>query len=235
MALNFLEHRFADRGELARALAGAVAARLAGAIAESGRATVALSGGTTPRRFLRELSQQSIDWPRVTVTPCDERWVPPDHERSNERLVREQLLRGKAAAAKLVSLYADFADPEDAAAEIGRRVGALPRPFDAVVLGLGNDGHTASWFPGGDHLAQALDPQAAIDVLPMRAPGAGEPRITLTLPPIAAARALFLHIEGAEKQRVFAAIVRGDGALAASPLRTLLENAHARLDVYWSA
>ena len=235
MESAYIEHDFADRDVLAQALAADIAAHLRAAIGARGVATLALSGGTTPVRFLRELSAQQLDWPRLIVTLCDERWVPPLHERSNGRLIHENLLRGDAAAARFVPLHVDTPAPEQAAADVARRIEALPLPFDAVVLGLGGDGHTLSWFPGGDHLAQALDPHGVASVLPMRAPGAGEPRITLTLPVVAAARARFLHIEGAEKRRVFEAIVRREGDLAASPLLPLLENAHAPLEVYWSA
>jgi 6-phosphogluconolactonase len=235
MSPGFIEHDFADRGVLAHALAADVAGKVRAAIDERGVAMLALSGGTTPLRFLRELAAQRLDWMRVVVTPCDERWVPPDHERSNARLIRENLLHGAAAAARFVPLYVDAPEPEQAAADVARHIDALPLPFDVLVLGLGGDGHTLSWFPGGDRLAQAIDPRGATSVLPMRAPGAGEPRITLTLPVVAAARAAYLHIEGAEKKRVFDAIARGSADFRTSPLHALLENASVPLAVYWSS
>ena len=235
MSLKSVEHDYDDREGLAEALAAAVAANLREAIAMRGAAVLVLSGGTTPALFMRRLARQRLDWSKVIVTLCDERWVPPTHERSNARLVRANLLHGAAAAARFEPLYADAADPESALAAITQRIDALPSPFDVAVLGLGLDGHTASWFPGGDHLAQALDPSGAASVLPMRAAGAGEPRITLTLPVLAAARHLYLHIEGADKREVFRDIVNGEGEVAASPLRTLMQYARAPLDVYWSA
>jgi 6-phosphogluconolactonase len=235
MSLNPVEHVCHDREALAEELAQAVAANLDEAIAARATAVLALSGGTTPALFMRRLAAQRIDWSKIVVTLCDERWVAPTHERSNARLVRENLLHGPAAAARFAALYADAADPESALDAIARRVDALPSPFDVVVLGLGLDGHTASWFPGGDRLAQALDPETAASVLPMRAPDAGEPRITLTLPVVARARHLYLHIEGAAKQDVFGRIVRGEGAMAASPLRALMQHATTPLEVYWSA
>ena len=235
MAPQHAMHRWADRAALADALAGAVANDLRAAIDARGHAVLALSGGTTPECFLRCLSGQPVEWLRVTVTLVDERWVASNHARSNARLVRESLLQGAAARARFVPLYTDAPDPESGCAAIAQRIEALPLPLDVAVLGLGLDGHTASWFPDGDRLAQALDPQGAASVLPMRAPAAGEPRITLTLPVLAAARALYLHIEGAEKARVFDAVMRSEGALAASPLRTLMQKAHAPLSVYWCA
>ena len=230
----FVEHRFADRESVADALALAVAEDLRGAIAARATATLAVSGGTTPALFFRRLALQALDWAGVVVTLCDERWVPPGHDRSNARLVRENLLRGAAEAARFVPLYTDAPDPESGLAEVGARIDALPMPFDVVTLGLGLDGHTASWFPGGDHLAAALDPNGTAKVLPMRAPDAGEPRITLTLPVLAVARRSYLHFEGSDKLTVFERVIRGDGAFAASPLRAMLRNSTTPLEVYWS-
>ena len=198
-------HVFADSGALACALADAVADDLRTALQEREAASLALSGGNTPKAFMRALSAQSLDWSRVAVTLVDERWVPEDNARSNAALLRDKLLRGPAAAARLLPLYRDTATPE------------------------------ASFFPSGDRLADALEPNSTRRVLPMRAPGAGEPRITLTLPPLLAARHLYLHIEGAEKQAVLAQAASGVGAGAATPIRTVLRHARSPLATYWCA
>ena len=227
-------HDFADREALAAALAMRVAQDLSAAIARRGTALIALSGGTTPRRFLERLALQPVDWARVTVTLCDERWVPPTHERSNARLLAQTLLHGAAAAARFVSLHADTPTPEAGVAEVERRIGALPLPFDVVVLGMGMDGHTASFFPDGDHLAEALAPDTPRRVCPMRAAGAGEPRITLTLPLLAGARVAYLLVDGAAKKTLLDQIVRGEGVAAQAPLRALLDGRPAPLAVYWS-
>ena len=235
MLPRFTEHCFADPAAVAEALAISVAAQLREAVAQRGRALLAVSGGTTPRLFLAHLARQPLDWQQVIVTLCDERWVPPTHARSNARLVAETLLHGPAAAARFVPLYADAPDPDAAAAEIERRIALLPLPLDVVVLGLGGDGHTASLFPGGDHLAAALDPNSPAHALPMHAPAAGEPRVTLTLPVIAEARRAYLLIEGAEKKAVFEQIVRGGGDFVDSPLRAVMEHMQASLAVFWCA
>lgn len=214
---------FADGETLAVALAARVADDLRAAIAERGSAVLAVSGGTTPKRFFEHLSRQPLAWDKVSVTLVDERWVGPDHDRSNARLVRETLLQDAAAAASFVPLYRDTPQPEDALPELERRLDSLPADFDVMVLGMGADGHTASFFPGGDYLAAALEPEGRARLLPMRAPGAGEPRITFTLPVLRAARHLYLHIEGAQKRAVLEEALAG----ADLPIRTVIEQAPA--------
>ncbi|HET7065601.1 MAG TPA: 6-phosphogluconolactonase [Rudaea sp.] len=232
-AQRYVEHDFANSAELADALAADVAGRLRAAIASRGRALLALSGGTTPRQFMHALSSQQLEWSRVIVTLCDERWVPPQQERSNARLIREDMLQGAASAATFVPLYVDAPDPESGLAQAAAQVAALPLPIDVAVLGLGLDGHTASLFPDGDRIDAALDARGAALVLPMRSPSAGEPRITLTLPVLVAARALYLHIEGPEKKQVFARLVKGEDASPRNPLRALMQHAGVPLVVYW--
>jgi len=232
---NLREHRYADSNTLADALAQSVADDLRSGITARDQATLVVSGGTTPKKFLAKLSQQDLDWAKVTITLADERWVPATHARSNEHLLRETLFTGRAVAATFVSLYTAVADPESGLAEIARRIGALPLPFDAVVLGLGNDGHTASLFPDGDRFAQACDARSPARVSPMRSATAGEPRITLTVSALAATRALYLHIEGADKQATLARVRAGEGTYARSPLRALLHAARVPLNVYTCA
>ena len=226
------EHRYVDCAVLADALARSVAADLRRGIAERGRGLLAVSGGTTPKKFFAALAQQELDWAKVSITLADERWLPPTNSRSNERLVRETLLAGRASAATFVPLYADTPDPESGLAQIAARIDLLPQPFDAVVLGLGNDGHCASLFADGDRFAQATDARCSARVLPMRSPSAGEPRITMTLPALIATRALYLQIEGADKQATFAGVRAGEGAFARSPLRMIMQTAPVPLDVY---
>ena len=232
---NLREHRYSDSNTLADALAQSVADDLRSGITARDRATLVVSGGTTPKKFLAKLAQQDLDWPKVTITLADERWVPPTHARSNEHLLRDTLLTARAAAATFVPLYTDAPDPESGLAETAKRIGALPLPFDAVVLGLGNDGHCASLFPDGDRFAQACDAANPARVSPMRSATAGEPRMTLTLAALIATRALYLHIEGADKQAVLAHVRAGEGAYAHSPLRALLRAARVPLNVYTCA
>ena len=229
-------HDFANPMALADALAQSVASDLRAALQARDVASLALSGGNTPKAFMQALAQQPLDWGRVVVTLVDERWVPEIHPRSNARLLRENLLQGPASAASFLPLYRATAEPETALDELEHDLAAaLPWPLDVAVLGMGEDGHTASFFPGGDWLAQALDPAGSARILPMRAPGADEPRITLTLPPLLQAEHLYLHIEGAAKRRVLDQAVSGTGEGGHFPIRNVLRHATSPVRTYWSA
>jgi 6-phosphogluconolactonase len=225
-------HDFTDGSALAEALAAAVADRLRQGIAARGTASLAVSGGRTPAKFFAALSQQRLPWSEVVVTLVDERWVPLASERSNEALLRDGLLQGRAAAARLISLVTAAETPEEGVAEIATRLATLPQPIDVVVLGMGTDGHTASFFPAGDRLDAALDPDSRLAVLPMRAPGAGEARVTLTLPLIAAAGAVYLHIEGQDKAAVLA-LAQQAGPVEALPVRAVLRGCARPPEVFW--
>jgi len=222
-------HAFDDGQTLAAALSASIANKLREAIAARGEASMAVSGGSTPKRLFETLSNETLDWSRVTVTLVDERWVPDTDERSNARLVESLLLQRKAADAEFVPLYTEAATPEAGIGEVRTRMAALKQPFDVIVLGMGPDGHTASFFPGGDRLREALDASNSALVLPMRAPGAGEPRITFTLPVLLKARALYLHIQGDDKRDVLAAAEQPGSAL---PIASVL-HADRPLDIYW--
>lgn len=232
--MTIREHHYEAREALAEALATGVAAVLCGGIATRGQAVLAVSGGSTPKLFFRTLAKADLDWPRVTVCLVDERWVPETSERSNTRLVRENLLTGRAAEARLEPLFEEGPSAREAEGEISRRLSALPRPFDALILGMGNDGHTASFFPGADRLAEAIDPHAGHRVLAIEAPGAGESRITLALPFLLEARFLALHIEGQEKRDTLAKAL-DEGPVEEMPVRAVLgADRDEPLQVFWA-
>jgi 6-phosphogluconolactonase len=194
---------------------------------------LAVSGGSTPKDFFARLSREKLDWARVQVTLVDERWVADTDERSNARLVKSLLLQHAAGAAPFIPLYTGDATPETGRATANARIDALPLPFDAVVLGMGDDGHTASFFPGGDHLAEALDLDGRARVLPMHAPGAGEPRITLSLPTLLETRALYLLVAGEKKRDLLADARLGLGAARDYPVRAVLTQQRVPVAVYW--
>ena len=222
---------FADKATLAKELAEAVADRIRAAIAAEGSAAIAVSGGSTPGKFFQALGKtKDIDWEKVIVTLVDERWVDETNDRSNALLVNEKMLQGPAAVARFFPLYSGGDEPNtDAVAKTNALLAQLPGRFAAVVLGMGNDGHTASFFPGGDTLGEALAGQGP--ALALRAPGAGEPRITLTLPRLLHTDGLYLHIEGEEKAETLEKAL-GDGPVEDMPVRAVLRSGQP-VTVYW--
>lgn len=210
---------YPDREALALGLATRVARELGDALAAKGRASLAVPGGTTPGPFLTGLSLQPIDWAQVNVMLTDERFVPESSDRSNTRLLRETLLQNNAAAARLVPFYAKADQPEDVLTNLTERI--VPAlPLDVCVLGMGEDMHTASLFPGADLLDEALS-DAAPALLPMRAPGAPEPRLTLTAPVLKASDHCHLLITGEAKMAALKKALE-DGPATEAPVRAIL-------------
>lgn len=221
--------RYDDRAALMTSLAEVVAGELHTALDQQAHATLAVPGGTTPGPFLTALSDADLDWSRVRVMLTDERFVPESSDRSNTRLLRGTLLQNRAAAAALVPFYREADAPEDVLDALGQSIGAA-LPLDVCVLGMGADMHTASIFPGADRLAEALSPDAP-SLLPMRAPGAPEPRLTLTAPVLAAARHIHVLIQGQDKaDALVQAQAEDDRAVA--PIRVALD---AGATVHWAA
>jgi 6-phosphogluconolactonase len=210
MVANVVIRRVADAAQLAAGAAADVGAALDEALAARGQALLAVSGGRSPLGLYEALRAQARAWPRVTVVQADERCVPPGHRDSNAALVAQHLLRDAAAAARWIPFFDAWPvapDPPDAAERLAAtacaRLAPLAWPIDVAVLGMGEDGHTASLFAGGEGLANALRADGPVAwVRPVQAPHA---RLTLTLPTLLAARRLVLLVTGPAKQRVFEA------------------------------
>jgi 6-phosphogluconolactonase len=211
---------YPTREAQAEGLAALVADQLSESLAGRERAALALSGGNTPGRFMDVLSQADLDWSRVDVTLSDERWVPHASDRSNFGLLRRAFLKNRAKAATAVSLYRPVPAPEDALDEIEAAISPL-LPLDVCVLGMGADGHTASLFPDGDRLAEALSETCPDIVLSMRAPAAPEPRITLTAPVFTRSRHIHLLLTGKTKDEALTVALR-PGSAAEAPVRIVL-------------
>lgn len=198
------EQIFATRAALDEALAAHIAQRLGADIEERGAASLAVSGGSTPKGLFAVLSRLALPWQKVWITLVDERWVGPDSIDSNERLVRENLLQNAAAVANFIGLKGSTSEAAAGLPEITKRMAAMPLPFSCVVLGMGDDGHTASWFPQASNLDELIDPdgEALLGTCdPVTAP---HQRITFTLPAVLQSGDIVLHITGAKKREVLA-------------------------------
>lgn len=217
---------YPDREFLMLGLANTIAGQLADFLRREGKATLSVPGGTTPGPIFDTLSGVDIDWANVAVVLNDERWVPESSDRSNTRLVRERLLRGRAAQARLVPLYAPADTPEEMVDALVD--GLKPHlPISVLLLGMGADMHTASLFPGADRLDEALSANAPV-LMPMRADTAGEPRVTLTAPVLRAAFNIHILITGREKRDALERAMTLTPKEA--PVRAVLDNA----TVHWA-
>ncbi len=224
---------FADADALARACAEQVAGDLRAAIADRGFATLLVAGGSTPAPMFCQLAQADLDWSRVTVAQADERFVPPESELSNARMIRETLLTGPAAAARFVPLWSKAADLAAAADAADAVMAALPRPWDVVVLGMGEDGHFASLFPGSPQLSDGLSPDTGrlcLAVAP-HAPAPKEARLSLTLNALLETRHILLMIRGEKKRVVVEAARSGNAGL---PIHAILSQTRAPLSLLWA-
>lgn len=231
MPNNWTRHDFANRDALALALAQTVAGQLREAIALKGEATLAVSGGSTPAPFFEALSRIGLDWDKVAITLVDERFVDETSPRSNAALVRSKLMRNEAGKARFLPLYRPNVTLEEAASEASVAIARLDLPLDVAVLGMGDDGHTASFFPDARELNSLLGPASGEIVAVVHAESAGEPRLTMTLPPLASARFIALHIVGADKAETLERALAKGSTL---PIRRVVDAAQPPVEIFWA-
>jgi 6-phosphogluconolactonase len=214
-------HRFESHAAASAALAGRVAALLTDAVRRRGSASLAVPGGTTPGEFLTALGGQPVDWSHVTVLLSDERWVAPEHPRSNTALVdRTRGAHGRPY--RWYPLWRAGVTPREATALLAADADSVPWPLDAAVLGMGDDGHVASLFPGDETgYADASSPFVAV-----LGPGA-EPRISLSAAVLAQAREAYLLLRGTTKLEVLERALGGD-----LPVARLVAARQGRVHVY---
>ncbi|SLN66267.1 6-phosphogluconolactonase [Roseovarius litorisediminis] len=194
--MNFIE--YPDQEMLAIDLANVLTGELTMALDHQDRVLFVVPGGTTPGPVFDGLCEADLDWARVDVLLSDERWVPEVHVRSNTRLVRERLLTGRAAAARYLPLYAKAETPEAVLPELEANI-SPNLPISVCLLGMGADMHTASLIPKADKLDEALARRAPV-LVPIRAPGEEEARVTLSARVLDAALSKHIVITGQQKR-----------------------------------
>jgi len=227
------DHRFPDGTALAHALAGEIKVDLEEAIQVRGSASLVVSGGRTPTRLFQQLRTEKLAWSAVWITLADERWVDTGSADSNERLARDRLCQDRAAAAHFVGLKNPAVTPEAGADWAWRALSRVPHPYDVVLLGMGEDGHMASLFPGSLALARALDATAMPGCIAVNALTAPHARLSLNLAALLDSRRIILHIEGQAKWQVYQK-ARMAGSTAELPVRAILHQQEVPVDVYWA-
>ncbi len=224
---------FTERSDLDVALANEVAQLLSAAIKAKGKASIAVSGGSTPKGFFSALSNIDLDWKKVTVTLADERWVAIDDDASNTRLVHENLLQNKASAAKFFHLKQGDELNAETLSDLNLAAKNTILPLDVLILGMGEDGHTASLFPCSEQieLGLAIDNQdALLKVEPTTAP---HQRITFSFASLIASKTIFLHLCGDNKQHVLAKALESKDEFE-MPIRAFLHHPSINTQIYWA-
>ena len=219
----------------AASIAGRLEEALGQAVIANGRAVFAGPGGSTPSPVYARLAQADIGWSKIAVTLVDERYVPETSPESNARLIRDVLLQGPAAAARFVPLYHPAVTVDRAAAMAAHALDETGGQFDAVLLGMGEDGHICSMFPASPTLKTLLSPTLKPTVLgvPHGRDGAAPSleRLSINLPYLMSAGRVILGLKGAEKRAVFEREAAGDPAI--QPIAALIAN-NVPLEVVWT-
>lgn len=221
-------HEFADQSQLNHALSQRLQQLIAEAIAKRGQCYLGISGGKTPIPLFNFLASLNLPWSKVTFVLVDERCLPPTHQDSNEHMVRKNLLTAQAAAASLINPYQEV---EDKTATIRDLIAHLPQ-FDAVLLGMGEDGHTASLFPDAPELPDALEDNApaTLKITPRLAPYV---RISLSKARLLNSREIFLHITGEKKLAVINE-ARTKSSSQYLPISAFLNTPNVDLQTYYA-
>ncbi len=218
--------RYVNKNQLEKKFARKLANILRSAIEKNGAASLIVSGGSTPVGLFKELSNIALPWEHIVVSLADERWVDPADDASNEKLVKTHLLQNFAVDARYVSLKPTTAATVDDAIRHASTEMTSILPFDVVILGMGEDGHTASIFPCSNEWAEAVrydTDEFYVEVNPTTAP---HTRVSLRLPSITNAKHIFLHITGDKKKAVLDAALEAEQAL---PIKQVIDQAEVEL------
>ncbi|MBT1449382.1 6-phosphogluconolactonase [Glaciecola sp. XM2] len=226
--MSIVLDEYANSDALVSAFSHKLASILKQSISQKGSASIAVSGGSTPKPLFQALSQISLPWNKVYITLADDRWVDATHEASNEKLVKENLMINEASAANFVSLVTDDGDAKNAESTIAKRIQSIDFPLDIVILGMGEDGHTASLFPCSEQIQEGLNLQRKLPVIATQPTSAPHQRMSLSLASIVASPHIFLHITGDKKRAVLETALANHSAIE-KPIKAVCDNSTVNL------
>jgi len=224
--------KYSTRQQLIEELTEDVLIKLEQGIENRERASMLLSGGSTPGPLYEKMSNADFKWDKVWFAPTDERWVDPDHPDSNEKLIRSSLLKNKAGVANYIGLKSPGNDPFDGLKATAGKLADLPLPIDVVLLGMGEDGHFASLFPGLEDTQIAMDISSDRLCYPIRRDGEEHNRMSMTYSAILNSKCIILLFFGAKKHEVFEEASRKVNDTL--PISHLLNQSDVPVYLYWS-
>lgn len=216
---------------LNQALCEKICEQLSQAVQSEGKASLLVSGGRTPIPLFQLLSQQEIEWGNVTISLVDDRWVSEDSEASNAAMVKQHLLVNAASKAKFIPLVTDVNALEEGLAQAEKNAEQIPFPFDVVLLGMGEDGHTASLFPCCKEVKEGLNLSNTHIYIATKPTNAPHQRISLTLAALLKSKKVFLHLTGDAKKKVYEDAMAGSD-IYQMPIRAVLQNKD--VEVIWA-
>lgn len=224
-------HTFNDHDQTVDALYHAVTSDILNTLKQTNSFSIAVAGGNTPKPFFHKLSSAALPWEKVSVTLTDERWVDSDHPDSNEAMLKGCLFQNQAATAKFVALKNPEPSPHEGKEICERTLIESISPLNLVMLGMGEDGHFASIFPGMENTEYLLDMENR-KLCDGAEPAGKPPRMSLTLSYISTADQIYLLITGEKKKQIIDDILNNDPAACALPIATLFKT--CKVNVYWN-
>lgn len=232
------EFFFEQRNHLFTALVAECQDVLSEAISKHGVATLLVSGGSTPAPLYEALSKSELNWKKIKIALVDERWVDNDHVASNEALIRRSLLINNAKIAEFTGMKNSSNTANQGQVETEARYKNLPQPFSLAIVGMGNDGHTASLFPNAKGLKEALQENSeqltvAIKATPSEVTGSNTERLSLTRSALMKTERLVILFTGEDKLAVFSAAQK-PGSIEEMPIRALIHQEQVPVELYWA-
>jgi 6-phosphogluconolactonase len=230
---KLIERFYNDEESFNHSVESNISYLLSKAIEERGQATFLVSGGKTPKPLYRSLSNTNLFWNQVNIATVDERWVATDDKLSNEQFIRSNLLQNNAKSAIFHGMKTDAKHATDAIDDINKTYASFDAPFDITVLGMGNDGHTASLFPRANDLNESSSICQSIQMNNSEQTTEVNERVTLTVTSLLQSKVIFLLLRGKEKLTTYQKAMSGTDVFE-MPIRAILQQNKIPVVVNWA-